>query len=95
MRGRAGPPGEGLGRGGGRAARRSHPHTYRAGEERKKTPLRRRDTALHIYSGAAQAHSPSTSPSRAGEEAAAAAAAAARGRAVPAAAAGPAAAAPW
>lgn len=33
------PPGEGPGRGGGRAARRSHPHTYRAGEERRRPSL--------------------------------------------------------
>lgn len=89
----ASPPEEGPNRGGGRTARRSHPHTYHAGEEeKKKRPRSGGGIQSSIYSGAEQAHTPSSSSSRSREEGVAAAA---RGRAVSAAAAGPAAASPW
>lgn len=56
----AGGGGEGPGGEGGRAARRSHPYPYRAGEERKR-PRSGGGIQRSIYSGAAQAHTPSTS----------------------------------
>uniref|UniRef100_A0A8B9FZM3 Calmodulin 1 n=1 Tax=Amazona collaria TaxID=241587 RepID=A0A8B9FZM3_9PSIT len=66
-RGKESPPGEGPGSRGGRAARRSHPHTYHAGEEEKR-PHSGGGIQPYIYSGAERRHTPSTSSSSAREE---------------------------